>query len=183
MTNTRYSSSIIVLHWTTLALILVAWALSLYRDYVLVPANNPHHALVMSLHMSVGLVVWILTVMRLKIRSSSSVPPSASASPVIAMLERSVHYLLYASLLVVPLIGLASAWIRGRPFVFFGMFSIPSPLVTEWTSPTGKWLEHVHMDAAYIFLALAGLHALAAVYHRVVLRDEVLSRIVTGSQP
>jgi cytochrome b561 len=180
MTKVRYTRSIIILHWVTLFLIFVALGLALYRDYALPDVGDQIHAWLMSMHMSVGLVIWILTACRMVVRSTSSTPSSLSTSPAIAILERSVHYLLYACLFVVPLIGLASAWVRGRPFSFFGIVSIPSPLATEWKSPTGKLLEHLHMDAAYIFLALASLHALAALYHHAIIRDEALSRITPG---
>jgi len=136
----------------------------------------------MSLHMSVGIVAWALTILRLVIRTRSAVPSPVSSSPAMAIAERGVHFLLYASLIVVPLIGLASAWIRGRPFVFFGMFAIPSPLVIDWKSALGKSLEHIHLYAAYAFLALAGLHVLAALYHHTIGHVRVLPRIMPGAQ-
>jgi len=182
MTSSRYSSSIIILHWITFILVLIAAALGLYREYVLLPTNDPSHAAVMSLHMSVGIVVWALTILRLVARSRSVAPPPVWSPGVMAIAERGVHFLLYFSLIAVPLIGLASAWIRGRPFVFFGMFTIPSPLVTDWKSPTGKLLEIVHLNAAYAFLALAGLHVLAALYHQVIRHEQVIKRILPGAQ-
>ena len=181
-TARRYSSAIIMLHWTTLVLVLVAVALALYRDYILIPTNDPRTATIMSLHMSFGLIVWLLTIARFFVRATSTVPASVASSPLMLIAERSMHYLLYAFLFVVPLIGLASAWVRGRPFMFFGIIPISSPLTTDWKSPTGKLLEVIHMDFAYAFFILAGLHAFAAIYHHIVRREPVLRRILPSTR-
>jgi cytochrome b561 len=165
----------------TFGLVLLAPAIALYWHYFMI-SGNPQKPVVMSLHMSAGLLLWLLTILRLIARFSSALPPPVPLPRVMAMTEKIVQFLLYLGLIVVPLIGLASAWFRGRPFDFLGMFPIPSPLVTEWASPTGKLLERVHIYGAYIFLALASLHVLAALYHHKIRRDQILARMLPSGQ-
>lgn len=171
-----YSRRMIALHWVIAVLVLAAVLLALYRASL--PTGDLLKPAVMSLHMSVGMAIWALAIFRVFVRSNATLPTRDGSSHIAALLETAVHRLMYAALLVLPLMGLGSVWLRGRPFTFFGMFSIPSPLAADWTSATGKLLEKVHTYAAFAFVAVIALHIAAALYHRFIRRDDVLARML-----
>src|SRR6476660_2741452 len=82
---------------------------------------------------------------------------------------------LYALLLLQPLTGLAQSLARGRSFMLF-----------EWQVPkvmAGKKVltllfHQIHTVSAWLLLGLIGLHVLAALFHRLVLKDEVLQSML-----
>jgi len=100
------------------------------------------------------------------------VPPWQTAS------ARVVHWLLYALLFVLPILGWINASWRGMPVVMFGL-ELPR-LVGQraagwgWTGDVHGWL------ANYLMLTLVGLHVMAALYHYFWRRDRVLQRMLPG---
>ena len=81
------------------------------------------------------------------------------------------EYALYALLLIQPVTGFAQTILRGRPFEVFA-WSIP-PLVARDVGLMGIF-RAAHEIGAWCLLALAGLHAAAALVHHFILRDDVL---------
>jgi cytochrome b561 len=71
-------------------------------------------------------------------------------------------------------LGVANVWVRGDHV--FGWFKVPALVVS------GLDLRHtvgdLHRVAATTVLALAGLHAAAALVHHFVLRDGILARML-----
>jgi cytochrome b561 len=85
------------------------------------------------------------------------------------------EYALYGLLLLQPLTGLGNALLRGRPFRLF-VWHVPA-----WFAPdkvvwhTFQWLHEI---GAWMLLTLIGLHAAAALFHGLILRDGVLQRML-----
>lgn len=182
MTVHKYSNLSIILHWMTFIIMLPSVIVAAFWFHVFIPANDPNAPAIISLHMSAGLTIWVLALARLVVRFTRGVPEPVNSNRLMAIAERGMHFILYAGLLILPLIALAGVWIRGRPFVYFGMFSIPSPIKRDWPSPTGKWLDHVHKDLATIFLLIIAAHALAALYHYTFKGAEVSPRMQIGAR-
>ena len=89
-----------------------------------------------------------------------------------------MHWLLYALLFVLPILGWINASWRGMPVVMFGL-ELPQLVATRapgwgWTGDVHGWL------ANYVMLTLVGLHVLAALYHYFFRRDGVLQRMLPG---
>jgi cytochrome b561 len=85
-----------------------------------------------------------------------------------------VHLALYALMFAIPIVGCVTFIYHGRVF-HFGLFDLDfgikkNPAIFE---PT----EDIHGYLAYALFALAGLHALAALWHHFFLHDGVVSRI------
>jgi cytochrome b561 len=78
---------------------------------------------------------------------------------------------------VIPIIGFVTFVYHGRVFNF-GAFEINLGVKKNRAifGPT----EDIHGYLAYALFALAGLHALAALWHRFFLRDGVLARMWPG---
>jgi cytochrome b561 len=89
-------------------------------------------------------------------------------------LSSPVHLALYALLFIIPVIGFVTFVYHGRVFNF-GVFELNLGIKKNRAifGPT----EDIHGYLAYALFALAGLHALAALWHRFFLHDGVLARM------
>ncbi|MGA9486539.1 MAG: cytochrome b/b6 domain-containing protein, partial [Methylocella sp.] len=92
-------------------------------------------------------------------------------------LAKTVHYALYALLIVMVLVGIFLVYVRGDNF--FGLFSVPA------FDPNNKALRdnvgELHGTIATIILILAGLHASAGLIHHYLWHDGVLRRMLPGA--
>jgi cytochrome b561 len=83
-----------------------------------------------------------------------------------------VQWLLYLLLLALPLTAVAGAWLEEHPLTLVAGVDI-SPLVGA-SHGAGATFASVHKWLGDAIMWLAGLHALAALYHHIVLKDDVL---------
>ena len=83
-----------------------------------------------------------------------------------------VQVALYALLFAVPLTAIAGAWLEGHPLTLLGGIEIAPRLATSHDA--GKTIAELHTWLGDAILWLAGLHALAGLYHHFVVRDGVL---------
>ena len=128
-------------------------------------------------HYLVGLAAFVLVLPRLLHRLRNAPPP---ISPPVAgwemQLSRLTHGLLYAFLLVQPLLGLLSVWAGGRGIGLPLMeFKIPSPMTPN--HDLHEQLENIHGWIGTIFYYVIGLHILGALWHHFVRHDDTLRRI------
>ena len=92
--------------------------------------------------------------------------------------DRRLYATLYFLLLIVPLLGWAAASARGWRVTLFPGLALPALLPRG--SKSGFLAGDVHSFLAYTLLAIVGLHIAAALYHRLVLHDGVLARMLPG---
>jgi cytochrome b561 len=168
----RYDSVARGLHWGSALLIAIAFVMGLMVD---VPPKEWRPAF-LNVHVLIGLALVALAVARLLWRAKHPAPPAADAgSPLLARAIQAGHVALYAAMFVVPLIGFAPLFARGRGINFF-LFQIPSPIerTKEWIGPTTE----IHEIAAYALVALAVGHVAAALWHHFGLHDGLLLRMM-----
>lgn len=85
------------------------------------------------------------------------------------------EYALYTLLLAQPLSGLGNTLFHGRPFAVFG-WQVPALFAADKT--ISHVFESLHELGAWALLALIGLHAAAALFHALFLRDGVFQRML-----
>ncbi|MBS0248834.1 MAG: cytochrome b [Proteobacteria bacterium] len=171
-----YTGTAKTLHWLIVALLIAqfifAWTMPGIRR------DTPVTTLI-SLHFTFGVIVLAVAVIRLLVRLVRGAPAPEPGIP--AWQETSsqiVHWLLYALLLIVPLLGWINADFRGMPIIMFG-YQVPHLIAAR--TPGWQWTGDVHgLLANYVMLALIGLHVLGALYHHFVMRDGVLKRMLPG---
>lgn len=174
----RYSSIVRSLHWVTALLILISYGLGLImKEFPRGPSRN----FLTMLHVSLGLLGVTLTIMLAMWRLMVPGPQPLAGSASMQHLAWFGHLALYAAMLAVPLLGLAMMWAKGRDVGVFGLFILPSPIAADraW----GSQIEELHEFSAHALLALAGLHAAAALLHQFVLRDHGMERMLPLSGP
>jgi len=114
---------------------------------------------------------------RLAWRLTHPAPPApADLAPALATLSRVTHYLLYAVLIVLPILGWANASARGWAVKLFGVISLPTLMAKG--SALGHSLGDVHATLATVLLAIVALHVAGALYHAVILKDRTVHRML-----
>lgn len=94
----------------------------------------------------------------------------------LAGLAHSGHLLLYALMVIVPTLGLFGQYGSGKDFSPFGVLLFTGARQhIDWMISLGKV---VHSYSGWILLALIAGHVFMVALHQVVLRDEVLSRML-----
>src|ERR1700678_2808038 len=169
----RFDLLTIGLHWTTVALIAGMFA----SAWLLLASDREHAAMLLIVHRSLGVVTWGVAIVRLGWRFSFAyLPPfPLNMSKVQQRLAKATEYGLYALLLFQPLTGVAQSLTRGRHFMLF-VWQVPSVMAGD--KPLTTLIHQIHTLSAWVLLGLIGLHILAALFHRFVLRDEVLQSML-----
>lgn len=167
----RYGSGAVAFHWFMVPLVVVVGTLGLLHDSW--PKRT--HVFWINVHALLGLLLWFTLMSRFWWRARHA-PPAlpADIGPLSRRLSAPVHLGLYALMFVTPILGIITFIWHGRIFDF-GLFRIDFgvPVNKAVFEPT----EDVHGYLAYALFTLAGLHILAALWHRFVLHDAVLGRM------
>ena len=173
----RYSQVSMLLHWLTVALVVVQFGVAWTMPEI---GRGSRPVGLIAWHLSIGAIILVVIVIRLLWRLTHHAPPPPTNIPTfLQLVSRATHYLLYALLLLLPLMGWANASSRGWPVTLFGI--VPLPALLPQGSTLGHQLGDVHMTAATILLVFIGLHILGALYHAVILRDRTVHRMLWSS--
>ncbi|MCU1716720.1 cytochrome b [Pseudomonas sp. 5P_3.1_Bac2] len=172
----RYNRLSIALHWLMLLLIAAVYAcIELRVNY---PKGSDLRELLKQWHFMLGLAVFALVWLRLLARTLSPTPPITPALPVWqAIPAKLMHLALYALMIGLPLVGWLTLSAAGKPIPFFGL-QVPA-LIGENAELAGT-LKQWHELAGVTGYWLIGLHAVAAVIHHHILRDDTLTRMLPG---
>jgi cytochrome b561 len=169
-----YHPARIALHWLTLLLLVAVFATIEAR--VLFVKGTPERDLMKTLHFMLGVSVLLPAVLRLVGARLWQAPPVSPAMPALqTRLSHAMHALLYVWLLAMPLTGWIVNNSAGQAVTLFGL---ELPRLAGTDKAFSKALEDWHewMGTAGYFLV--GAHALAALLHHYVVRDDTLSRML-----
>jgi superoxide oxidase len=170
----RHDPITLALHWLIALLIAAAYAASSLVE------DGPGRSWAMNLHGSLGLAVFGLSLIRILWRGFARHPAPVAMPALMARLAHYAHVALYAMMLATPALGLLALWAGGQGMTFLGVLALPSPMAA---SPgIAKFLEGTHELAANAMVALALLHAGAAIFHQYILRDHLLERMTPGGK-
>jgi cytochrome b561 len=171
---TRYSTLTQVLHWLTAIFVLVAFIYGPGGSEARVYA--PSRDFERQLHETLGLCVLALVAVRLLWRLFDERPEPVAASRRLQMAAKAVQVGLYALLFAVPLTAIAGAWLEGHALTLLGGLQIAPPLAKQHAA--GETIAQIHTWLGDTILWIAGLHAMAALYHQFVLKDGVLASML-----
>ena len=168
-------------HWTIVLLILVQGTLGLIMvDLPKSPRVIPYY----TFHKSLGLTILALAVLRLGWRAFD--PRPAEAAGMAHWQERAAragHALLYALLFLVPLSGWWFDSVSAlRPLYWFGLIRIPPLGGPDPAIPDLKDIARDRHELLFwLLVVVAAGHALIALYHQLVHRNNVLGRMWPSS--
>jgi cytochrome b561 len=171
----RYHPLLVALHWL-LALLIIAMLCAGFLLLAPMPNVDPQKIGVLLVHMSLGMLILGLTVIRLIVRLVTAKPADATTG--YAALDRAArlaHYAFYLLVVMMAGTGLATAILAGLNRSVFQKTGEALPASFD-AYPT--FTAH-----AYLALLLAGLiavHVMAALYHQFGRGDQLLRRMWFG---
>lgn len=129
-------------------------------------------------HKSIGLIILILMVARTFWRLINQ-PPSHHDLPIIFRLAAyTTHLGLYITIFVMALSGWIMSTASGHAPRFFGKIEIPMPYI-PMNKMLAKIAHETHEILVWGLISLISLHLLAAIYHRFIRHDKVLSSMLS----
>lgn len=170
--NEGYDPLAKVLHWLVFALVFAQFVVAFAMPP---PRRGVPPAALNSLHVSIGMTILAVIVVRWLWRLRHPVAPAAGAFAWEQAAARVTHVLLYAIIVVVPFLGWANASARNWPIKLYGL---PLPQLVAVQSSIGRLAGRFHVLLAWALLALIALHVAVAVYHAIVRRDGMLQRML-----
>lgn len=133
-------------------------------------------------HLAVGPAVLLLMLLRLVWRLTHRTPaPPRDLPTSLQLLSRATHWLFYAILVVLPVLGWAAASGYGATPTLLGV--VPLPALIAKNKPLAETVGSVHSALAWALLAIIALHVSGALYHAVVKRDGVVRRMLPAGDP
>lgn len=173
----RYGSVAVSLHWLTLVLIVSIYAL--IEIHEMIPRGNALRGATEDWHIYLGFVLIPVVLFRLFNIRRKPVPSITPALPAWQM--KANHWMklyLYGLMLGMPLLG----WIYlSADGAAINVWAFPLPAIAPESESLAELAGEAHEllgISGYFFIAL---HALAALYHHYLVRDNTLVRMLPRS--
>jgi len=170
----RYSNLGLSLHWLMAVLILVA--------FIFGPGGSETRVYAASrdfdrqLHETLGLAVLVFAVLRVIWRAGATTPEAPPAKRWMNTAAKGVQFAMYLLLFALPFTATVGAWLEGHPLTLLAGIEV-GPLLPK-SHDVGAAIAELHTWLGDAILWLAGVHALAGLYHHFVLKDGVLASML-----
>ncbi|AWF81477.1 cytochrome B [Microbulbifer sp. A4B17] len=175
------------LHWLTALLFLGSYISVYYRQW-LTEEETPANWIALQLHLSIGITIGLLVILRIIWRLTNPPPPLEPATPFEHFAAHTGHLLLYLVMIIAPLTGYIGT---GVDTDYFFLFEIPKfestqafvAIVQDRMGMTfeqfEKPVDFIHKEVLgewVVWILILG-HALAALYHHYIKKDRTLLRM------
>jgi cytochrome b561 len=173
-TTRQYGAIAKVFHWLTAVVVVFQCALGIWMvelDYYDAWYTQAPH-----IHKSIGILFALMLMIRLTWRFYSPAPlPLSHHSRLEKSAARATHWLIYATLWVIIVSGYLISSADGRAIEVFSWFEVLSfgELIDQQEDIAGD----IHEWIAYALIVLVSLHALAALKHHFIDKDNTLKRM------
>ena len=172
-----YSPAARRFHWWTVALILIQVPLGLYMAYrgntlgIFDDVTNNLY----SSHKLIGIIIFVVVLARLAYRLTHGAPAD---EPTLESWHKAAshlnHWGLYLLLLVTPIAG----YIGISQYPALNIFGIPLPGISAVNQDAASRTFLIHFWLAFVLVAFVAIHLGAALYHYVIRKDNVLTRML-----
>ncbi len=170
-TISQYGAVSKIFHWVMAFLILFMLGAGFLLDTLKIP-------LLYDAHKAVGFILLLLAVARLLWRLINQAPGYNKSMPkLIKLAAHLLHYFLYALMIAMPLSAFIASNAAERPVSFLFLFKMPL-LFEHKNMQLAKSMMGLHQILAIIFIIAVSLHALAALYHHFIKKDDILKRMM-----
>ena len=178
-TSSTYGAVAKFLHWSIVILII--------SQYVIIEAaeelpDGPDKFAGIANHKSIGMLVLGLALARIAWKFANGRNPPPVPMPRAQRIAAAAgHGLLYVLILLQPLTGWLMSSTGGHPTSFFGWFEFP--MLAAENHDVHEFYEEVHETVFLALVTVAALHALAALFHHFVQKDDTLRRMLPFVRP
>jgi len=171
----QYGTTAKLFHWLIVVLLIVQYLIGWLMPDI---HRGDTPGAPMTFHVSVGIGILVLIVLRLVWRLTHPVAPESSLPPWQRLTSQAVHWMLYALVLVTTVTGWLFASFRGWSLSFF--YRAPLPMLASDNKAAGKFIDGWHQAAEWTLLSFIGIHVAAALVHLFVYRDRIMQRMLPG---
>ncbi|GLR65951.1 cytochrome b [Acidocella aquatica] len=168
----RYDGVSIILHWATAALVVLQFGSAETWDFF---PKAVRHVMITG-HMSFGVILTAVIALRVLWRLTPGYSAPAAGSELMDRAAKAMHHTLYALIAAEVPLGFFTRWTDNHALSFFGLL-IASPFGT-FSKAAGGFVDEIHDLNAWLIMILVAGHALAALYHHYLLRDDILRRML-----
>jgi len=171
----QYGTTAKVFHWLIVALLLVQYPIGWLMPDI---HRGMKPGAAMTFHVSFGIVILALIVVRLAWRLTHPVAPESSLPRWQRLTSEAVHWLLYVLVLATTITGWLFASFRGWSMSFF--YLVPMPMLASDNVAAGKAINGWHQAMEWALLVMIGIHLAMVLAHIFIYRDRVMQRMLPG---
>jgi cytochrome b561 len=171
----HYGTPAKLFHWLIAALLAAQYPIGWLMPDL---HRNMQPGAPMTFHVSFGLTILALIVLRLAWRLAHPVAPESSLPSWQRLSSELVHWMLYVMVLATTLTGWLFASFRGWSLTFF--YLVPLPMLSSDNATAGKTIDGLHQAAEWLLLVLIVVHVGAALAHIFIYRDRIMQRMLPG---
>ena len=165
---TAYDSTTIRFHWTTAALVVALWIIGQTADWF---PKGPIRGAVWSTHFTLGAILIVVYAARIVWRFTSGRRLPGVGSPAQIKLAAAGHGLIYLGIAAVLALGIGNLFAHGSNV--WGVYHFSR--IAE--KSVAHRISQAHSLSADALLVLAAAHGAVALFHQIVWRDGVLTRM------
>ncbi len=172
----RYDALSRAFHWLTAMAVSIAFVLGPeHFGRLMRQGLDPATRSDIVWHETLGIFVFAVTLLRLVWVALRPAAPQSESAGWMALASRLMHLALWAVLLALPGSALLALGSEGHPLTLLGGVRVDQmPLIANSVfAKLADWGD-VHGLLGDVLIWLAGLHAVAAIYHHMFLKDGVL---------
>ncbi|RHW77444.1 cytochrome b [Colwellia sp. RSH04] len=173
-TENHYGSVSIKMHW--LMVILMALVFATIEGRQLFEKGTELRELFKMWHFMLGLLVLVLVTIRIYLKCiqiNPKITPELSAMQ--ALGAKAAHLALYGFMIAMPIAGWFILSAAGKPIPFFGL-ELPALIGVD--KELAKTIKEIHETAGELGYYLIGFHAMAALVHHYIQKDDTLTRML-----
>ena len=173
----RYHPFLVTLHWLLATLIIGGLTMGTVV-LAATPNDDPFKLTSLAMHMSVGMIILVLMLVRLIVRLRTEKPPHADIGN--AVLNKgavAVHWVFYLLVFGMCASGIGIAMMTGLPAIVFGGSGDPLPETFQGLTP-----RMVHGLLVNLLILFIAAHVVAGLYHQFVRKDGLFGRMWFGDR-
>ena len=176
--SNRYAPTSVALHWLTLLLMVAIYASIELHEVI--PRGNPLRGAMEDWHLYLGLCMLPLAIYRLLVNFKLQAPPITPTPPSWQLaIIRWMKVYLYILMLCAPLLGWLHLSADGEAVKLFFIPLPPIVPVSEALAGFAEEGDEILGLSGYLFIAI---HALAALYHHYLVKDDTLRRMLPAAR-
>lgn len=165
----QYSKRTAIMHWLIFLLVIGAF----YFGHQLDESKDGAQKLSLyPLHFLIGDLILLLVLVRIYFRKKDGEPAPANANPLLNKLATATHGLLNIALIAVVVSGIATAATSG---VIDALKANDPSLIPDFATVGAKGYHELFIG---LLVLLVVIHVAATLYHQLVVKDNLLRRIM-----